>query len=70
MPILGILCFVCSFYVGVVGISINIKFMKMIYALDRSRCKHVTQVAGTNDANAKLTLAHVQAAPYKVRKTK
>jgi len=44
--------------------------MKMIYALDRSRCKHVTQVAGTNDANAKLTLAHVQAAPYKVRKTK
>jgi hypothetical protein len=70
MPILGILCFVCRFYVGVAGISINIKFMTMVYALERSRCEHVTQVVGVNDANTKLTPVHIQAAPHKIRKTK
>ncbi|SDX59099.1 hypothetical protein SAMN04515617_10535 [Collimonas sp. OK242] len=44
--------------------------MKMIYAQEHRRRKHVTPVPGANDANAKLTLAHIQAAPRRVRKTK
>jgi hypothetical protein len=44
--------------------------MKMVYALECGRCSHITQVAGANDANAKLMLAHVQTAPHRVRKTK
>jgi len=44
--------------------------MKMVYTLECGRCSHITQVAGVNDANTKLTLAHVQAAPHRVRKTK